>query len=111
MVNKFLIFFLSLIYSSSKAFLEAYVTTVAREYGKTSVVISSVSPGALLIKNGPWDHNMKNQPEMVDDFLRHHHASGRLGMAKEIVPFILLLSSELCTFAQGTNCNIDGGTM
>lgn len=98
-------------YAASKAFLDAYVTTVAREFGSTNVVFSSVSPGALLIEGGDWEKKLKNNPDMCSDFLRHHHASGRFGAAEEIAPFVLLLSSRLATFSQGANCNVDGGTM
>ena len=98
-------------YAASKAFLDAYVTTVSREFGGSNVVFSSVSPGALLIQGGDWEKKLKNNPSMCKDFLRHHQACGRFGAADEIAPFILLLSSRLATFSQGANCNIDGGTM
>ena len=48
----------------------------------------------------------------MKDFLRHHHAIGRLGLANEISPWVLFLCSKYSTkFSTGSIINIDGGTM
>ena len=99
-------------YAASKALLNAYVTVLARELGKTNVVVSAVMPGAVYAEGGHWDHVSKTNPAMKADFLRHHHACGRLGTADEIAPFIAFLCGDKqMTFAQGAIINVDGGTM
>ena len=98
-------------YAASKAFLDAYVQTLARDLATSGVVVSAVLPGAIFAKGGHWDNVKKNNPKKMSDFLRHHHAIGRLGTAKEIAPWVLFLCSNYSTFSVGTLINIDGGTM
>ena len=98
-------------YAASKAFLDAYVQTLARDLATSGVVVSAVLPGAIYAKGGHWDNVKKNNPKKMRDFLRHHHAIGRLGRAKEIAPWVLFLCSSYSTFSVGTLINVDGGTM
>jgi 3-oxoacyl-[acyl-carrier protein] reductase len=99
-------------YASSKTLLNSYITTLARELGKYEIVVSGVMPGALYAKGGHWDKVKKSNPKKMHDFLRHHHAIGRLGLAKEISPWVLFLCSKYATkFSTGSIINIDGGTM
>lgn len=98
-------------YGCAKAALNAYTITLGRELAKSKLVISAIMPGAFVSKNGPWDKNLKKKPKMVTDFLRHHHACGRLGKPEEISKIILMMSSKHNTFSNGSIINIDGGTM
>ena len=98
-------------YGCAKALLNAYTCTLGRELAETNVVVSAVLPGAIYSPGGPWDQHMKHNPGVIDDFLRHHHACGRLGTPDEIVPTVLFLSSMHMTFSQGALINVDGGTM
>jgi 3-oxoacyl-[acyl-carrier protein] reductase len=105
-------------YAAAKAFLNAYIKVLAREKAKNNIVISGILPGAVYSEGGHWDenspHNAINREEFYkkkDDFLRHHHAIGRLGFASEISPWALFLCSEQASFAIGTLIPIDGGTM
>jgi len=98
-------------YAASKAFLDAYVQTLARDLATSGVVVSAVLPGAIYAKGGHWDNVKKNNPKKMRDFLRHHHAIGRLGRAKEIAPWVLFLCSSYSTFSVGTLINVDEGTM
>jgi NAD(P)-dependent dehydrogenase (short-subunit alcohol dehydrogenase family) len=98
-------------YAASKTFLNSYTQCLARELAIDNIVVSAVMPGAIYAEGGHWDNVKKNNPTMMDDFLRHHHAVGRLGLANEISPWVLFLSSKYASFAQGALINIDGGTM
>ena len=99
-------------YAASKTLLNSYITTLARELGKYEIVVSGIMPGALFAKGGHWDNVKKTNPTKMHDFLRHHHAIGRLGFASEISPWVLFLCSKYATkFSTGSIINIDGGTM
>ncbi len=105
-------------YAAAKAFLNAYIKVLARENAKNNIVISGVLPGAVYSEGGHWDENSPHNAidkdafyKKKEDFLRHHHAIGRLGLASEISPWALFLSSEQASFAIGTLIPIDGGTM
>ncbi len=105
-------------YAAAKAFLNAYIKVLARENAQNNIVISGVLPGAIYSEGGHWDENSPHNAIDIDafykkkeDFLRHHHAVGRLGLASEISPWVSFLCSEQASFAIGTLIPIDGGTM
>jgi NAD(P)-dependent dehydrogenase (short-subunit alcohol dehydrogenase family) len=75
-------------------------------------------PGAIYAPGGHWDenspHNRKDQEAFFRkraDFLRHHHAVGRLGLPEEIAPFAVFMASQQAAFAQASLVPVDGGTM
>ena len=98
-------------YASSKAFLDAYTVSMGRELAKSPIIISGIQPGAFIAEENDWARNVHDRPEMVKDFLRHHHASGRLGSPDEIAPLILFMSSQYFSWGMGSIFNYDGGTM
>ena len=98
-------------YGAAKAYLNAYTKVLGRALAPTGVVVSAVLPGAVYAPGGHWDNVAKTNPTMKADFLRHHHAIGRLGTADEIAPFAVFLASKYVSFAQGACINVDGGTM
>ena len=99
-------------YACSKNFLNSYIKTLGRYLGEKNIVVSGVMPGAIMEKNGHWDNIKKNKPHIMADFLRHHHAIGRFGTAKEISPWVVFLCSKYSTsFNTGALMNIDGGKM
>lgn len=99
------------LYASSKAFLNAYITSVGREVAKNGIVLNGVMPGAVSFPNSYWDLAIKNRDPKVDDFIRHHQAIGRFGTSEEIANLIVFLVSDLATFTTGDVLPIDGGTM
>lgn len=98
-------------YATAKAYLNAYTKTLGRAIAKSGVVVSAVMPGAVAFKNSYWDNYLHTDPARCEDFLSHHQAVGRFGTPEEIANFVVLLGSELATFAQGTVIPVDGGNM
>ena len=98
-------------YAAAKAYLNAYVKGLGRAVAPTGVVVSALMPGAILAEGGHWDNIRQTNPAMMEDFLRHHHAIGRLGTAEEISPFAVFMASQLVTFATAAVIPVDGGTM
>jgi 3-oxoacyl-[acyl-carrier protein] reductase len=105
-------------YGASKAYLNAYVKGIGRQFAKDGLVISAIMPGAVFAEGGHWDEKSRiNQADREafrkkrDDFLRHHHAIGRLGTAEEIAAFVLFMASKHATFAPAATIRVDGGTM
>ena len=96
-------------YSCAKAYLNMYTKVVSREFAKDNIVVSAVMPGTILSKGKHWDKLRKKDPQRVTEYLEHHHAINRFGMAEEIAPFVLLLASHHASFAAGSLVNIDGG--
>ena len=105
-------------YAAAKAYLNAYIKILGRSLAQENIVVSGVLPGAVYAKGGHWDeespHNKIDVTEFFrkkEDFLRHHHAIGRLGRAEEIAPWVVFLCSNQASFAVGALIPIDGGTM
>lgn len=99
------------LYASSKAFLNAYVTTVGREIAASGVVMTAVMPGAVAFPGSYWDNYVKTDPARCEDFLRHHQAVNRFGTTKEIADVILFLASEQASFMQAAIVPVDGANM
>lgn len=98
-------------YAAAKAYVNAYVNVTGRDLAPKGVVVCGLMPGAIIEDDNNWEFKTQDRPEMVKDFLRHHQAIGRLGRTEEITPFILLMGSELNTFATGAVLPVHGGAM
>ena len=98
-------------YGVTKAALDAYVKVLGREVAADGVIVSGIQPGAVWSPGGHWDNIAKTNPTMKEDFLRHHHAIGRLGTAEEIAPIAAFMCSEQVSFCAGSWVEVDGGTM
>ncbi|MXP78719.1 SDR family oxidoreductase [Lachnospiraceae bacterium WCA-9-b2] len=99
------------LYASSKAFLNAYVTTVGRQLASTGVLLCSVMPGAVSFEGSYWDRFVKEGHPRVDDFLRHHQAVNRFGTPEEIAGIVVFMASNKSSFMQATNIPVDGANM
>jgi len=99
------------LYASSKAFLNAYVTTVGRTVAPTGVVMSAVMPGAVAFEGSYWDNFTRTDPARCEDFLRHHQAVNRFGTTQEIADAVLFMASEQASFMQSALIPVDGANM
>lgn len=109
------------LYASSKAFLNAYVTSVGRQLAPSGVVMSAVMPGAIAFPDSYWDMRQKDllQPagggksgaEICKDFLWHHQAANRFGTPKEVADVVLFMSSNQASFMQSALIPVDGANM
>ncbi len=99
------------LYASSKAFLNAYVTTVGRQLAKTGVLLTSIMPGAVAFQGSYWDNFTVTDPRRCEDYLSHHQAIGRFGTCEEIADAVLFMASERSSFMAGVNVGVDGGSM
>jgi 3-oxoacyl-[acyl-carrier protein] reductase len=96
-------------YAAAKAFLNTYVKGLGRKFAPTGLVISAVMPGAFEAEGGHWEKVRLGNPALLDDFLRHHQAIGRLGTPEEITAFLLFMASRQATFSTAGILAVDGG--
>ncbi len=99
------------LYASSKAFLNAYVTTAGRELASKGIILNAVMPGAVAFEGSYWDKLIKEGNPKCEDFLRHHQAIGRFGTPEEIAPLVVFLASDKSSFMPGAVIDISGGNM
>lgn len=99
------------LYASSKAFLNAYVTTVGRQLASKGVLLTSVMPGAVAFEGSYWDNFTVTDPKRCEDYLSHHQAIGRFGTCEEIADVVLFMASEKSSFMPAACVAVDGASM
>lgn len=99
------------LYASSKAFLNAYVTTAGRELASKGIILNAVMPGAVAFNDSYWDKAIKANNPKVEDYLRHHQAVGRFGTPEEIAGLVVFLASDKSSFMPGAVIDCGGGNM
>lgn len=96
-------------YCAMKAAYTAYSRSMARVLAPDGVVMSAVLPGVVLTEEGHWQRVLKERPEHAEKYLKERTSLGRFGQPDEITPFVLLLCSELASFAVGSIVPVEGG--
>lgn len=99
------------LYTSSKAFLNAYVTTVGRSIANKGVVMTAVMPGAVAFPGSYWDVSTRTNSEKCNEFLKWNQVIGRFGNPKEIAQVVVFMASEQVSFMPSSIVPVDGANM
>ncbi len=107
-------------YNACKAGIINLSKCLSRSYSKDGLLFNCVSPAYV---ESPMTNAMMDElaekrgtdrEEAVKWFLaneRPHIAVGRRGKAEEVAAVIAFLSSELCSYVNGSNYRVDGGAV
>ncbi len=90
-------------YSTTKAGLDGFTRSLARELGSRQITVNSVAPGFLETE---MSHGLTERQR--SQIVRRTPA-GRLGQAEDVVPLIRFLCSEHGRFITGQTIVVDGG--
>ena len=91
------------VYGATKAALEAFGRTLARELGAQGITVNAIAPGYLRTDmSGVLDEDALTR-------LARRTPVGRLGEAAEVAPLALYLASRRADFITGQTLVIDGG--
>jgi 3-oxoacyl-[acyl-carrier protein] reductase len=91
------------VYSATKAALDGFARSLARELGEAGITVNSVAPGFLDTEmTGSLSETQRRQ-------IVGRTPLGRLGRTEDCLPVIRLLLSEESSFLTGQTIVIDGG--
>ncbi|MBZ5718740.1 MAG: SDR family oxidoreductase [Acidobacteriia bacterium] len=93
------------VYSMTKAGLDGFTRSLARELGDRGITVNSVAPGFLETE---MTHGLS--PEQKDQILRRTPA-GRLGRSEDVAGVVKFLCSDAAAFVTGQTIIVDGGAM
>lgn len=91
------------IYSGSKAFVNGFTKSLAKELGCYGIMVNAIAPGII-----DTDLNKNMRMEMRDKYIKNT-ALGRIGIPDDIASVVLFLASNLSDFITGQIIRVDGG--
>ncbi len=91
------------VYSATKAALDGFTRSLARELGDRGITVNSVAPGYLRTE---MSHGL--DAEDLEQIARRTPA-GRLGEPDDVAPAVLFLASAEAAFISGHVLVVDGG--
>jgi 3-oxoacyl-[acyl-carrier protein] reductase len=96
-------------YGTAKAALGAYTRGLARNVGRDGVVVTAVTPGAVLTDDGHWANQTRTNPARVEAYLASETIRGRFIEPREVAGAIVFLCSEFASACGGTFIGVDAG--
>ncbi len=95
-------------YGAAKA-AEIYLAgAFARELAADNIRVNTVSPGSVLVPDGPWDTYRRHDPASFAEFEHRDFPAGRLGTAEEIADVVTFLLSDRARWVNGAHIPVDG---
>jgi 3-oxoacyl-[acyl-carrier protein] reductase len=91
------------VYSATKAALDGFTRSLARELGGKGITVNSVAPGYLMTE---MSHGL--DADDLKQIVRRTPA-GRLGEPEDVAAAVLFLASEQAAFITGQVLVVDGG--
>ena len=96
-------------YNTVKAGLAAYVRTLGRELTRFNVIATGVLPGGFISPGNVMARLQEANPEAYQRFIEERLPRKVMGKTEELIPLILLLSSEAASMMGGCLVPIDAG--
>ena len=91
-------------YGASKAYMNAFARTLAREVGPQGVLVNVVEPGLILS-----DRMREHLADAVTTQLSRNFPVPRAGLPSEIASAVLFLASNEAAYITGSSLLVDGG--
>tara|TARA_B100001939_G_scaffold83704_1_gene71432 strand:- start:525 stop:1226 length:702 start_codon:yes stop_codon:yes gene_type:complete len=87
-------------YSASKAGMDAFTKSLAKELGSRNITVNSIAPGFIATEM---------TENILNDALVKKIPLGRVGKVQDVVPLVNFLSSEHSNYITGQTLVVDGG--
>jgi len=91
------------VYSASKAGIDGFTRSLAREVGRRNITVNSVAPGYI-----ETDMSKTLSPDQRLQIIRRTPLN-RLGQVSDVVPIVRFLLSDEASFVTGQTLIVDGG--
>ncbi|MDG4491100.1 SDR family oxidoreductase [Xanthomonas vesicatoria] len=95
-------------YSTAKAALNYYTTTLAAELARERIRVNAIAPGSIEFPDGLWDRRRRNAPELYAR-IRDSIPFGGFGQVQDIADAALFLASPQARWITGQVLAVDGG--
>ena len=95
-------------YSSAKAALNTYVSSISRKVIKDKIVMSCVCPGPIELPNRYMTVSQKKNNSFWRNYKKNHLPIGRMAKPDEITSVIYFLTSKVASYCSGAIWNVDG---
>ena len=93
------------VYSMTKAALDGFTRSLARELGDRGITVNSVAPGFLETE---MTHGLSS---LQKDQIVRRTPAGRLGRSEDVNGVVKFLCSDAAEFVTGQTIIVDGGAM
>ncbi|KTF37068.1 SDR family NAD(P)-dependent oxidoreductase [Xanthomonas vesicatoria] len=95
-------------YSTAKAALNYYTTTLAAELARERIRVNAIAPGSIEFPDGLWDRRRCDAPELYAR-IRDSIPFGGFGQVQDIADAALFLASPQARWITGQVLAVDGG--
>jgi 3-oxoacyl-[acyl-carrier protein] reductase len=95
-------------YNAAKASMISWSKALAKQLAKDDILVNVVAPGSILFPGGSWERRQKDNPVMIENFVKTDMPLGRFGRPQEVAAMVVFLASERASLMTGACINVDG---
>ncbi len=96
-------------YNTVKAALAAYVRSLGRELNRFNVIATGILPGGFISPGNAMSRLKESNPSAYNAFIEERLPRHVMGNAQELIPMLILLSSDDASMMGGCLVPIDAG--
>jgi len=96
-------------YSASKLAVLSLAKKLSVDYASKGIRVNTVIPGNIYFEGGRWSEIIKDNPSIVESYIKRETPLSRFGRPEEIANTVAFLCSNKSSYTTGSVVVIDGG--
>lgn len=96
-------------YSVAKSGLISASKNLSHILAKDNIRVNTVAPGNIFFKGGRWEEIIRDNPDIMENYIKKNVPMQRFGRPEEIADAVMFLASERASFITGACLVVDGG--